>query len=125
MRRQIDGSFLQMALVGYQAEHLKIEEKMAEIRKRLGKRPAGTLAPATAGEAAPKRNISSAARRRIAAAQKKRWQEFHARQKDAAKPKAVKTVRKTVSPDVKQKRLAALAKARAAKAAKKAAAAGA
>ena len=120
MRRQIDGSFLQMALVGYQAEHLKIEEKMAEIRKRLGKRPAGTLA---AGEAAPKRNISSAARRRIAAAQKKRWQEFHARQKDAAKPKAVKAVRKSVSPDVKQKRLAALAKARAAKAAKKASAA--
>ena len=127
MRRQIDGSILEMALVGYQAERGKIEEKMAEIRQRLGKGPAATAAPATTGEAAPKRNISVAARKRIAAAQKKRWREFHARQQESAKPKAVKQARKTVSPDVTQKRLAALAKARAAKAAKKesAAAAGA
>jgi hypothetical protein len=117
MRRQIDGSVLQMALVGYQAEHRRIEEKIAEIRERLGQRPASATAPAS------KRRISAAARKRIAAAQKKRWQEFHARQKQAARPKAVKTVPKAVSPDVKQKRLAALAKARAAKAAKKAGAA--
>ena len=44
MRRQIDNSTLEMALVGYRAQHAEITGKMAEIRKRLG-----TAAPSGGG----------------------------------------------------------------------------
>jgi cell division septum initiation protein DivIVA len=77
---------LQMALVGYQIEKQKIENKIAELQARLkGKK----VAAATAGEApaaAPKRILSPAARKRIAAAQKKRWAE-HRKKKAAAQAK--------------------------------------
>lgn len=85
-----DLTTLQMALVGYQIERDKIEEKIREIQSQLrGKRipmPSGTAArrPAT------KRVLSAAARARIAAAQKKRWAEHRkraaAQARQSAKP---------------------------------------
>lgn len=127
MRRQIDHSLLEMALIGYEAERRKIEEKIGEIRRELGVRSNRGAAPAAEGEIPkPKHKMSAAAKKRIAAAQKKRWAAFHA--KKAEKPAAAKKTatkkaapRKAMSADVKQKRIAALAKARAAKAAKRAA----
>jgi hypothetical protein len=65
-----------------------------------------------------RRPMSAAAKRRIAAAQKKRWAEYRAKQRRST-PKAGK---KVVSADVRRKRLAGLAKTRAARAAKSAAA---
>jgi hypothetical protein len=81
-----DDLTLQMALVGYELERQKIDEKIKEIRARLGgKRVALPSASAAAvGPAAPrKRNLSPAARKRIAMAQKRRWAE-HRRQKAQA-----------------------------------------
>ena len=76
-RRAEDLTTLQMALVGYQYEKQKIEDKIQELQARLrGK----STAPAAGGGATKKaagvkRVLSPAARRRIAAAQKKRWAE--------------------------------------------------
>jgi len=69
-----DSTTLQMALVGYQIERQKIEDKIREIRAHLkgesvppSSRPAGKKAAGT------RRVLSPAARRRISAAQRKRW----------------------------------------------------
>jgi hypothetical protein len=79
-----DKGILSMALVGYETEKQRIDEKIAEIRARLSGRssaPASTPAAPEAGTSAPasdgpkKRILSPAARKRIAAAQKKRWAE--------------------------------------------------
>ncbi|MBZ5724584.1 MAG: hypothetical protein LAP87_06260 [Acidobacteriia bacterium] len=69
-----------MALVGYQIEKQKIEDKISELQSRLkGKRAA--MASGTGGEggARPKRVLSAAARNRIAKAQRKRWAEHRRR----------------------------------------------
>lgn len=82
-----DLATLQMALVGYQLEKTKIEDKIQELQARL--RGKTSASPASAGEKkAPgvKRVLSPAARRRIAMAQKKRWAEH--RKKAAAAAKA-------------------------------------
>jgi len=80
-----DLTTLQMALVGYQYEKQKIEDRIREIEALLkGKHVA---APSSAGEKKPagtKRVLSPAARKRIAAAQKKRWAE-HRKRAAAAK----------------------------------------
>jgi hypothetical protein len=69
--RTEDTVTLQMALVGYEIEKQKIEERIREVQAALG----GSEAPA-AGAAEPKRRkMSLAARRRIGAAQKRRWAE--------------------------------------------------
>lgn len=75
---------LQMALVGYEFEKKKIEDKISELHARIkGRRSpngdVGKKAPAT------KRILSAAARARIAAAQRKRWAEYHKRVAQAAK----------------------------------------
>lgn len=69
-----------MALVGYELEKSKIEEKIREIRAKMGRGPEAAAAEA-ASPAPKRRKFSKAARRRMAAAQKKRWAE-------ARKPKA-------------------------------------
>lgn len=74
-----DLNTLQMALIGYQMEKQKIDEKIREIESRLGGRrgSAGTVVGG-AGQAKTKtvkRVLSPEARKRIAAAQKKRWAE--------------------------------------------------
>lgn len=66
-----------MALVGYQMERQKIDEKIREIQSRIGgKRVAAAPAGAAPAKArGTKRVLSPEARKRIAAAQKKRWAE--------------------------------------------------
>jgi hypothetical protein len=58
-----------MALAGYEAERVKINAAMAELRARLERHPDGQPAQKT-------RTLSAAARKRMAAAQRKRWAEF-------------------------------------------------
>ena len=58
---------LAMALVGYELEKKKIEERIKDVRAQLAGR-------AVEKDEAPKRRkLSVAARKRIAAAQRKRW----------------------------------------------------
>jgi hypothetical protein len=71
-----DLSTLQMALIGYQFERQKIEDKIREIQAQLkGKKSASSSTPAAAEKSPGKRVLSPEARKRIAAAQKKRWAE--------------------------------------------------
>jgi hypothetical protein len=71
-----DHSMLAMALVGYEVEKKKIEERIKEIRARLGGGKSAAKGSALEpGEAPKRRKLSKAARKRIAAAQKKRWAE--------------------------------------------------
>jgi hypothetical protein len=84
--RSIDDiSTLQMALVGFQIEKQKIEQKIQELQMQLkGKR--APLAGGIGDSSVPrKRELSEAARRRIAAAQKRRWAEHRRRAAQAAK----------------------------------------
>jgi len=82
-----DLTTLQMALVGYQIEKQKIDDKIREIQAQLkGKRGPG--APPAAGAkktGVVKRVLSPSARRRIAAAQKKRWAEHRKRMAQSGK----------------------------------------
>lgn len=83
-----DPTTLQMALVGYQIEKQKIEDKIREIQGQLrGKRialPSDSVGMAKRSSGV-KRVLSPAARRRIAAAQKKRWAEHRKRIAQASK----------------------------------------
>ena len=81
-----DLSTLQMALVGYQIEQKKIEEKIREIQAQLKGRASSSAPASSEKPARAKRVLSPAARKRIAAAQKKRWADFH--KKHAATAKA-------------------------------------
>jgi hypothetical protein len=78
-----DLSTLQMALVGYQIEKQRIEEKIGEIQAMLKGKTASS--PASKAKPAVKRILSEAARKRISAAQKKRWAAARKRKAQAAK----------------------------------------
>ena len=81
-----DLATLQMALIGYQLEKTKIEDKIQELQARLrGKTPASPAAAGAKKAAGVKRVLSPAARRRIANAQKKRWAEHRRKAALAAK----------------------------------------
>ena len=110
---KVDQGILQMALIGYEAQCHKIETAIAAIRSQLGGRAsAKAAAPVSTG---PKRRLSAAARKRIALGQKKRWAAFHARSEKTAPAK----VKRRLSPARREALAANLAKARAAKAAKR------
>lgn len=88
-RSSPDITTLQMALVGYQIERQKIDDKIRELESQLkGRRglpvPDGR-GPATKKGPRAKRVLSASARRRIAAAQKKRWAEHRKRLAQAGK----------------------------------------
>jgi hypothetical protein len=70
-RISFDVDLLQAALVGLQYEASRIDEKIAEVRARLG----GSQKSVTPDDttSARKRILSASARKRIAAAQRKRW----------------------------------------------------
>jgi hypothetical protein len=89
-----DTTTLSMALLGFEMEKKKIDEKIAEIRAHLGHSTAApakkrgrpkksvvasastaTVSSNGTGTATKKRTMSAAARKRIAAAQRKRWAE--------------------------------------------------
>ena len=81
-----DVATLRMALVGYQIEKQRIEDRIREIQSELtGKHVAPPAA--AAGKKAPegKRILSPAARRRLSAGQKRRWAEHRKRLKAAAR----------------------------------------
>ena len=89
-RSSQDITTLQMALVGYQIERQKIDDKIRELESQLKGRgglsgPNGRTPAAKRGSPRVKRVLSAAARRRIAAAQKKRWAEHRKRMAQAAK----------------------------------------
>jgi hypothetical protein len=67
-----DSSLLQAALIGYQVERDRIEEAIADLRRRLMTTGVG----ADSSPAPKKRQVSAAARKRMAAAQRKRWRKF-------------------------------------------------
>ena len=70
-----DQNMLAMALVGYEVEKKKIEERIKEIRARLGGGKSAAKANAPEAGGSKRRKLSAAARKRISAAQKKRWAE--------------------------------------------------
>jgi len=63
----LDRTTLEMALVGYEAEKVRIQAVIAELQAQLGGNPDG------AGSTQKKRTMSVGARARIAEAQRKRW----------------------------------------------------
>jgi hypothetical protein len=83
---------LQMALVGFQIEKQRIEQKIQELRAQLKSRGASISQEPGEAAAPRKRELSEAARKRIAMAQKRRWAEHRKRaaaaKAQAAKPKA-------------------------------------
>ena len=86
MAYQMDAATLQAALAGYRQQLDEIEQKMAELRRQLGK-PSNGVKPKSAGSSSPakrrtrKHRMSEEGRARIAAAQRARW----AKAKRAAK----------------------------------------
>jgi hypothetical protein len=90
-RPSSDPAMLAMALVGYELERQKIDEKIREIRARLGGGKAAghgaASAPAKAGGPRRRRTLSVGARRRIAAAQRKRWAEHRKKLAQSGKGK--------------------------------------
>ena len=72
-----DTATLAMALVGYELERQKIESKISELKRALGKGGPTTPKAASKSDAPPvkRRTLSASARKRIALAQKKRWAE--------------------------------------------------
>ena len=123
MRRKFDHAILEAALVGYQVELQKIQEKITAIRKQLGGRVnIAAQAPAVSDGSERRGQMSAAARKRIAEAQKKRWRKFHATRKAATGTAKEAAPKRNLSPARRAALAANLAKARAAKAAKKAAA---
>ena len=75
-----DSSILEAALIGYQTERGRIEQAIADLRRRLGTTGVG----AGSSPAPKKRQLSAAARKRMAAAQRKRWREFKKQKKAQA-----------------------------------------
>ncbi|HLK63261.1 MAG TPA: hypothetical protein VKU19_07465 [Bryobacteraceae bacterium] len=65
--RKPNHELLAAALAGYKHQAEVLGERIAELRRRLGK------VPSVAGMTKPKRKMSESARRRISAAQQKRW----------------------------------------------------
>jgi hypothetical protein len=72
-----DRNILAMALIGYESEKKRIEERISEIRAKLGSSRAAKAVASQPETAAPRkrRKLSAAARKRISAAQKARWAE--------------------------------------------------
>ena len=79
-----DLTTLQMALIGYEFERRKIDDKISELQARIKgvRTPSVNSGSRAMGQ---KRVLSAAARARIAAAQRKRWAEHRKRAAQAAK----------------------------------------
>jgi len=77
-RSSDDLTILQMALVGYELERQKIDDKIRELQTRIGgtttvaRKIGGVTRKRGAGKRRP---LSASARKRIAAAQRRRWAE--------------------------------------------------
>jgi hypothetical protein len=91
-RGAADPDLLSAALLGYEQQRSAIVDKIAELRRQLGRRGAanGVAIPADAVRVPvrKKRTLSAVARNRIAAAQRKRWAALRKESKPAASPAA-------------------------------------
>jgi hypothetical protein len=115
----MDIDILRAALIGYEKQKADIEQRMSDLQRQLGNERSATATQ----DGAPVRNrnhqISLEGRARIAAAQRKRW----AVAKNAGRATRSPTgAKRKLSPEARAKLAANLAKARAARAAKRAAA---
>jgi hypothetical protein len=120
MPSQLTREIIAAAIDGFEAQKQHIDTQIASLRGMLSGNPAKPAATAEAPRR-ERRKMSAASRARIAEAQRKRW-ELKKADAGKAQPAAKKAKRKLSS--ARRAALAAnLAKARAAKAAKKAAAA--
>jgi len=74
---KVDSTILEMAIVGYQSEIVKISAKIADIKSQLGQsgpgRPEAAVTATDHAAPAKRRTMSAAGRARIAAAQRARW----------------------------------------------------
>ncbi len=87
MANSTDFEILRAALIGYQHERARIDDAIAELKRRL----ATSSAKASTSPAASKRRaLSPAARRRIALAQKKRWAAYRSKNGAKTEPKIQK-----------------------------------
>jgi hypothetical protein len=68
-----DQSLLQAALVGYEQQKQRIEQSIADLRRRLGIPGVGPFKSVQAVPVRKKHRISAEGRKRIAEAQRKRW----------------------------------------------------
>jgi hypothetical protein len=80
-----DLSILQMALIGYEIERQKVEDKIRDLQLQLKGKRTTPLSGNGAVAKPVKRMLSTAARNRIAAAQRKRWAEHRRRKAQEAK----------------------------------------
>jgi hypothetical protein len=92
MPTKLTGEIIAAAIEGFESKKAQIDAQIAELRRTLSGRPAGTaltLVPAGRG----RRGISAEGRARIAEAQRKRWAETK-KAGGAAAPKTAKPKRK-------------------------------
>ena len=114
----VDASLLEAALIGFEQMSKNIDEKIANLRQRLG---SGASSAAPAADQKPRRTLSAAARRRIAAAQRKRWAAVKAQAKPAAAKHTMSAAARKRIAAAQRKRWAAFKKTQAKKASSKAA----
>jgi hypothetical protein len=81
-----------LAIQGLEAERVKIDLLLSELKAQLGEAPIPTARPAI-----KKRTMSAAGRANIRAAIKRRWQAFHAGKTSAPNVTAVRKTKRTVS----------------------------
>ena len=79
---KLDPETLNAALIGYQQELERIQGKIAELQRQLGRRPQSSSAQA---RTATKHHVSAEGRARIAAAQRKRWAAAKRQKAESAK----------------------------------------
>jgi hypothetical protein len=111
----VDQTLLEAALIGFEQMRRTIEEKIGDIRQRLG---FGGGMKAAAPSQHAKRPLSAAARKRIAAAQRKRWAAAKAKTKPAAPKRTMSVAARKRIAGAQRKRWASVKKAQATKAAK-------
>jgi hypothetical protein len=115
MPQKLTSEIITAAIAGFEAQKAQIEVQIAELRALL----TGDSGEADSAPAAPRRGrrkMSAAARKRIGDAQRKRWAES----KKQSVPPAKALPKTKLSPARKAALIANLAKARAARAAKRA-----
>src|ERR1700722_7508248 len=82
---QADHEILKMALIGYEAEREKINEKMSEIRTLLDGRSTKTTAVEESAPVRKRHRMSATARKRIGDATRARWAALRAAKATATK----------------------------------------
>jgi hypothetical protein len=118
MPTKLTSEIITAAIVGFEEQKRQIDVKIAELRTMLTGGPTEVAVTSQAPATKKRRKMSAAGRKAIAEAQRKRW----AASKQAAAPESNKVpAKRRMSAARKAALVANLAKARAARAAKRAA----